>query len=304
MRWSTTWTSGNGKLMSEVCATEFMWRSVFDNLDWDHNPHLGRLGRVLLRSYKYLPSQFKLCFLYCDLFPGGDRIKISNLIPLWIAEGIQDSGCSKTLEEVAHFNLMQLVDRSIIQVDDNKGVHAGLRGVKMHNLMHEVAMHIFKRESFGAVIGSHDTVSLQGQPRLAIYGCDAGRIPWINISEQERKTRSLLTFNLNTFSTSNLNVATFFSKALKALDLSGTKIEKLPSETLDIHGTEIKSLPETLEVLEAFPRTRHLLLKSAIFADKRNHDTSSLHRETKVEWNTETGEVAYLDKLLRQPPRN
>ncbi|KAK9911134.1 hypothetical protein M0R45_035057 [Rubus argutus] len=76
---------------------------------------------VLALSYDDLPSQLKLCFLYLAQFPEDHEIPVKILTQLWIAEGFITSmseihGSVEIIEEVAYGCLIELVERSMVQV--------------------------------------------------------------------------------------------------------------------------------------------------------------------------------------------
>ncbi|EEC68348.1 hypothetical protein OsI_36473 [Oryza sativa Indica Group] len=62
-------------------------------------------------SYQKLHPYLQRCFLYCSLFPKGFKYKIDELVHLWVAEGLVDSGnLNKSMEDTGrdYFNEMLL----------------------------------------------------------------------------------------------------------------------------------------------------------------------------------------------------
>ena len=73
--------------MSRKEKTRSSWERVLQGIEWhlDQGPE-SCLG-ILALSYNDLPYYLKSCFLYCGIFPKDHKIKVRNLINLWVAEG-------------------------------------------------------------------------------------------------------------------------------------------------------------------------------------------------------------------------
>ncbi|XP_010255824.1 PREDICTED: disease resistance protein RPM1-like [Nelumbo nucifera] len=299
-----------GGLMSKKGTNPSVWDDVLKNLDWElnHSQDLQRLSAVLLTSYNYLPSPQKYCFLYCGFFPVDYRIKTSRLIRLWVAEGFVEDHPRKTPEEVAANYLVQLINRSILQVDIDK-LRVGLNACRVHDLMREMAIQIFKKEEFGVVYTNHPSNGLLvgSHRRIAFHNKIADNsLTWDNrINHEQNNPRSFLTFSVKEVSYSALRQMLLNLKSLRLLDLSETKIEHLPSEignlihlrylglrwtqihqlpsslqklhnlqTLDLRNTKVESFPPKIQIA-TFPQMRHLLLTNN--REKLSDRTFTIH---------------------------
>ncbi|RWR87021.1 disease resistance protein RPM1-like protein [Cinnamomum micranthum f. kanehirae] len=273
-----------GGLMSNKRSTlPSEWDDVRQNLDWEsnHNPGLARLNKVLLTSYYYLPSHLKYCFLYCGLFPEDYSIKRKKLIRLWIAEGFIKEYPRKTLEEVAGEYVVQLIQRSMLQPVVDPGT-LQIKACKMHDLVRDMAIYLFKEEDFGVVLTNQNEIVTARH--LAIQTNEM-----TTPNTGELNPRSLLMFIEQEFTASSFRPCLVNLRLLRVLDLESCKIESLPDEvgglihlrylsikqstvqilppslgrlcnlqTLDIRGTFVKSLPVGAMLL----RLRHLLLNT------------------------------------------
>ncbi|XP_031096816.1 putative late blight resistance protein homolog R1A-3 [Ipomoea triloba] len=93
-------------------------------------------SRILTLSYNYLPLHLKACFLYLSTVPQDKAIIVKRLVRLWIAEGFVELINSENLEEVAHGYLQDLVDRSLILIN-NRHFNGEIKTCRMHDMVHE-----------------------------------------------------------------------------------------------------------------------------------------------------------------------
>ncbi|XP_058114404.1 disease resistance protein RPM1-like [Magnolia sinica] len=243
-----------GGLMSKESTDLAKWNDVLENLDWElkDNVDLARLNRALLTSYNYLPFHLKYCFLYCGLFPEDHKIKRKKLIRMWVAEGFIEEHPRKTPEEVSSNYFAQLIDRNLLQpvIEETTGE---LIACQMHDLMHDIAIHMFKKEQFAEILTNRRNNFGEVQRRLAIQNT-AIDIPG---SMPELNPRSLLLFNDQEFPSSSFCRMFSKFKLLRVLDLEGTKIKILPNEVgslmhlryLSLRRTQIEELPVSLQRL-------------------------------------------------------
>ncbi|KAL8464480.1 hypothetical protein ACS0TY_034126 [Phlomoides rotata] len=76
-----------------------------------------KFGTDLYTSFKELPMHLKPCFLYMGIFQEDEKIRVSQLIKLWVAEGFLKPINGKSLEVVAGEYLMEPINRNLILVD-------------------------------------------------------------------------------------------------------------------------------------------------------------------------------------------
>ncbi|KAF8409637.1 hypothetical protein HHK36_005715 [Tetracentron sinense] len=243
-----------GALMSNKGTNPPEWYSVLHTLSWElnHNRDLERLNTALLLSYNHLPFYLKYCFLYVGLFPEDYEIGRKRLIRMWVAEGFVRRSPGKTEEEVANNYFTKLIGRSMIQAIT---LHARdvVKACRIHDLMRDVAVHIFKQEKFGSICEHGDNTIEERQRRLSICN-NANNIP-LNMSKLH--LRSFLMFRISELSSSTLRKMLPDLKLLRVLDLQGVPIEILPNELgnlihlryLDLRGTLIENLPKSLQNL-------------------------------------------------------
>ncbi|XP_058114403.1 disease resistance protein RPM1-like [Magnolia sinica] len=243
-----------GGLMSKKSTDPAEWNDVLENLDTElkDNEDLARLNRALLTSYNYLPFHLKYCFLYCGLFPEDHEIKRKKLIRMWVAEGFIEEHPRKTPEEVSSNYFAQLIDRNLLQPVIHE-LTGELIACQVHDLMRDIAIHMFKKENFAAILTNRRNNFEKAQCRLAIQNT-AIDIPG---SMPELNPRSLIVFNDQEFPSSSFCRMFSKFKLLRVLDLEGAKIKILPNEVgglihlryLSLRRTQIEELPVSLQRL-------------------------------------------------------
>ncbi|XP_050152667.1 disease resistance protein RPM1-like isoform X2 [Malus sylvestris] len=231
-----------GLMSSKRSSSE--WRSVYNSLNWHltNHPTLEPMRSILLLSFNNLPNRLKPCFLYCALFPEDYLIKRKRLIRLWIAEGFVEPIDGVTPEEVAEDYLVDLIARSMLQVEERNG--AGRPKVcKMHDLLRELALSTSKKEKFGATYVGGEIVDKDKIRRLSIQTTETEIDSCTGMSE----LRSFLVFD-------SLKKLPSGFKLLRVLDLENAPIDRFPDELvylfslryLNLRGTLIEELPESI----------------------------------------------------------
>ncbi|XP_022846871.1 putative late blight resistance protein homolog R1A-3 [Olea europaea var. sylvestris] len=89
---------------------------------------------TLKLSYNHLPKHLKPCFLYLSAFQEDEKIPVRKLLLLWIAEGLIEKREQKTLEDVAEEYLMELINRSLLQVVQRRSDN-GVKVCTLHDLV-------------------------------------------------------------------------------------------------------------------------------------------------------------------------
>ncbi|GLT24906.1 hypothetical protein SLA2020_000680 [Shorea laevis] len=205
---------GGTLCIKRPCTAE--WLSVKIKIDAMGSLEFQNNGimHVLKLSFDRLPDPtLKQCFALCSIFPKDFVMRREMLIQLWMAEGfIQLSEESTmTMEDIGNEYFNDLLSYSLFQMDE-KDSFGSITTCKMHDLIHD----------FAQLISKSETVILE-------TSC------WSNIS----KVRHL---NLICGNFKRLRVLSscddvdveelppYFGnmKSMRYLDISGTRITKLP----------------------------------------------------------------------------
>ncbi|XP_062083912.1 putative disease resistance protein At1g50180 isoform X1 [Humulus lupulus] len=104
---------------------------------------------VLGLSYSELPCHLKPCFLYLARYAEDAVIKVKELCLILIAEGFISlrGSCMETMEDVAYDCLSELVERSMIQVNETS-LTGRIKSFGIHDLMRDLCVSKAQDENF------------------------------------------------------------------------------------------------------------------------------------------------------------
>ncbi|WVZ53736.1 hypothetical protein U9M48_004639 [Paspalum notatum var. saurae] len=249
------------RLLSCKPAVYAEWRNIYDKLELQSTKSMiPGVDKILKVSFEVLPYELKNCFLHCALFPEDYKMKRRRLIRHWITSGFIKQKENKTLEQVAEGYLIDLVNRSLLDVVQ-KNKFGRMKCFRMHDVIRHLAIDKAMKECFGKVYEGHGTFSVHGTRRLSIQGTDI--LP-LNQSDATH-LRAIYVFS-SSIDIDLLIPILASSVLLSTLDLQGTQIKVLPNEVfslfnlrfLGLRYTGIVVIPEAigrlqnLEVLDAF----------------------------------------------------
>ncbi|XP_043700167.1 disease resistance protein RPM1-like [Telopea speciosissima] len=231
------------------------WQMVYQSLgsELENCDKLKSMERVLSLSYDYLPYYLKTCFLYLGIFPGDEPIECMRLIRLWMAEGFIEEKRGKTIEEVAESYLIELINRSLIQIAE-KTIDGRVKLCRVHDLMCEIILIKIRDENFGAIVtNASDKKPHEKIRHLSICGND---IMWLNKSFP--CLHSLFMVGASKLSHSSTRTLFCGLRLLKVLDLRGSRLVVFPNELVDLfhlrylslRGTNVKMLPNCIRKLK------------------------------------------------------
>jgi len=242
--------------------SETKWIKILETDMWRLSDG-DNINPVLRLSYLNFPSNLKRCFAYCSMFPKGYEFEKSELIKLWMAEGLlKYRGRDKSEDELGNEFFNHLVSISFFQQSVTMPLWDGKYYFIMNDLVNDLAK------------------SVSGEFRLRIEDGNVQEIPkrtrhiWccLDLEDGDRKLdhihkikglHSLMVevqgcgdqrFKISPSVQKNL-----FSrlKYLQVLSLSGCNLVELTDEIrnlkllryLDLSHTEIASLPNSICML-------------------------------------------------------
>ncbi|KAL5736063.1 hypothetical protein ACOSQ2_030851 [Xanthoceras sorbifolium] len=232
------------------------WEDILNSKIWDL-PEESNILPVLKLSYHYLPSHLKRCFAYCSIFPKNYEFEETELVLLWMAEGlILPSPNNKQLEDIGREYFRSLLSMSIFQQstgDASKFV--------MHNLVNDLAEWVSAETSFRLDddLGAKKQLNRFQSARHSSYSCrrfnHKDKFEVFNGVDHLRTFLPIITHNLDCY-ISNRVLDDLFSKLkkLRVLSLRKYYITKLPDSItklsylryLNLADTEIRSLPDDI----------------------------------------------------------
>ncbi|XP_058114519.1 putative disease resistance protein At1g50180 isoform X2 [Magnolia sinica] len=123
---------------------EWEWENVRKSISGQIQ---GGISSILSLSYKDLSYDLKPCFLYLGNFPEDYEFHVQELIRLWAAEGFLKEREGLTLEEVGEDYLMQLVQRSMVQVA-RRSSSGRIKSCRIHDLLRDLSISEAKESKF------------------------------------------------------------------------------------------------------------------------------------------------------------
>ncbi|KAL3501087.1 hypothetical protein ACH5RR_035536 [Cinchona calisaya] len=144
-----------GGLPLAVAAIAVLLGKEKENLDYwkqiEESLNLGFVNNgyrdILELIYKHLPDHLKPCCLYFGTFQVGKEISARMLTLLWIAEGFIQSTEKRSSEVVAKEYLMELINRSLVDVS-KRSSDGGIKACCIHDLLHQFCVEKAKKEKF------------------------------------------------------------------------------------------------------------------------------------------------------------
>ncbi|XP_028070223.1 disease resistance protein RGA2-like [Camellia sinensis] len=256
---------------------EHDWLSIERSEIWNSSQKINGtdIFPSLRLSFDHLPSpSLRQCFAYCSIFPKDFFIERTNLIELWMAQGYLQptKGSDMLMEDVGNNYFDVLLWNFLLQAVPKDG-YGTIVGCKMHDLVHNFALHISK--NYCSTSKATEVSDISHVQHLSLVS-----------SEEEVSLISEFGFQkLRTLFLSGilLGDVSMDKTRLRALNLVKSEMKELPSSIskmihlryLDISRTAIKELPsfvtnlynlQTLRILyclflEKLPREFRKLVK-------------------------------------------
>ncbi|GAB2230694.1 hypothetical protein Drorol1_Dr00014976 [Drosera rotundifolia] len=212
------------------------WRTVLADMS-SMRLHVVEDKVLPLLRYSYdrlRDQQFKDCFLYCSFFPEDHVIDCTELVDIWIREGLLDGIENREHQRDKGFTIFkELINLSLLKADDNE-YWSG----KMHDLVREMAVKVGKEKGF-LIRAGEKMRDIPGERewnedlcKVSLMYNDIGSISPDVAPRCPNLSTLLLSLNYSLTSISSL----FFSlmDGLCVLDLSRTGIEKLPDSVSNL----------------------------------------------------------------------
>lgn len=236
---------------------KIFWERVYQNIhriviDGKGDDH-KQLISLLKLCYDQLPARVGLCFNYCSLYPQGWRFTAQSLIHIWISDGItEDTGTNyfSCLYSRGFFELLKL------HGEPSTSCYV------MHSAIHLLA-EVVSAKTFLRVESNYLPSNPQLLTHMSIMG---GFLPTLRKFRQqttEMHLRTLIVFGPTEARPKEiLDEFLKGQKYIRALDLTGCIMQKLPKLTMESrHHLRYLSLQDTsIETLEKFDHFYHLMV--------------------------------------------
>nr|XP_015618286.1 disease resistance protein RGA5-like isoform X1 [Oryza sativa Japonica Group]XP_015618287.1 disease resistance protein RGA5-like isoform X1 [Oryza sativa Japonica Group]XP_015618290.1 disease resistance protein RGA5-like isoform X1 [Oryza sativa Japonica Group] len=140
------------------------WEKVQNYLGYEleTNPTLEWMRHVLNLSYSDVPHDLRACFLYLGIYPEDSKIFKVDLTRLWIAEGFVEEKAGLDLEEAADSYFNELINRSLIEPNNNR--LGEVVSCRVHDLMLDIILSKCQQENFITVATKQSILNDRGFP--------------------------------------------------------------------------------------------------------------------------------------------
>jgi len=259
------------------------WKKVLSGLGGSamvSDPYIDSVTNILSLSYGDLPYHLKSCFLYFGMFPEDFSIEHGRIIRLWVAEGFVEEKPGMTLEDVGEEYFIELVRRSLVQVDEV--FHGIPLTCHVHDMVRDVILS--KSEELSLCHVSSSCSTFKGTARHLSISNRGSNTPK---SRTKSRTRSIMVFDEVKLQKATISVILAKVKLLTTLDFENCPLDHLPKELgnllhlryLNLRNTKVAKLPKSIRKLHNlesldlrysfveelpvkisnFPKLRHLL---------------------------------------------
>ncbi|KAJ4782836.1 Disease resistance protein RPP8 [Rhynchospora pubera] len=141
-----------GGRLSRELPTYNSWHKILQKFSW-HDGDGKNCTNILATSYEDTPAYLKPCFMYFALYPEDHKIKVKDLIRMWVSEGFIPEKNGTTMEETAEDYLGELVQRSMIQVVE-RHLNGSIKYCRIHDLLRDLAIEKAKEINFLQIISN------------------------------------------------------------------------------------------------------------------------------------------------------
>ncbi|KAJ7949314.1 Disease resistance protein [Quillaja saponaria] len=258
-------------------SLEEEWDNILESDIWDFPTDIIPALRL---SYHYLPSHLKQCFAYCSIFPKDYVFDKEELILMWMAQDfLQKSKSNKRMEEVGKEYFDDLVARSFFQVLDRQSSR-----FVMHDLMNDLAnfisrtfccrledkfildisektRHLSCSWNYCGDLASYAPVPMASRLRTFIPVDKINRNISDNVaSNLLSQLKYMRALSLHGSDVTELSDSVGNLTLLRYLNLSRTRIKKLPDSICRLYNLQTFKLESCYKFLGELPKDMHKLV--------------------------------------------
>ncbi|KAJ3684087.1 hypothetical protein LUZ61_013251 [Rhynchospora tenuis] len=198
------------------------WRRILSHGSLINSEQGKDIMDVLKLSYFNLPTNLKVCFRFCSIFPLDYLFNKKELIEMWITSGFiwQHSCQEERLEDIGEDYFNHLLRKSIFEP-------WGKKRYVMHDLIHEMARNVSNGECF-RVVQNDKSIAIPSSARhVSVHETEIQKVSHLeNICSLVITTKKQTSTDLNVFVLPN----NLIKKNLRLLKIYGHYSCKLPDE--------------------------------------------------------------------------
>ncbi|VAH52300.1 unnamed protein product [Triticum turgidum subsp. durum] len=223
------------------------------------------IERVFWASFEDLPNDLKSCFLYFAAFPKNIVQYASQMVQMWMAEGFIKPQKGKTMEELGHDYLKEMVLRCLVQIEDTNAA-GGIEGVRVQRNLHGFLHSEAREAGFVEVHDMHDAFVPSSVRRLSFmsfggrYTTLTNKFPKLRsficrVEEEDEQSDDSQGVDMK----HRWHDMRFLrgSKFMRLISLKGLRLNKLPDDIgcmvhlryLRVDSKDLKDLPSSMKRL-------------------------------------------------------
>ncbi|KAL6658498.1 hypothetical protein ACP70R_004084 [Stipagrostis hirtigluma subsp. patula] len=138
------------------------------------------IERIFSTSFDDLPHDLKSCFLYFAAYPKNLSLRADQIVRMWTAEGFIKPQKDKTMEQLGHSYLKELVSRCLVEMEDINE-HGEITLVRVHNRLLGFLQSEAQEASFIEVHAKNDVLAPAAVRRLSIQNDSGSYTTFSNI---------------------------------------------------------------------------------------------------------------------------
>ncbi|XP_020151322.2 disease resistance protein Pik-2-like [Aegilops tauschii subsp. strangulata] len=146
---------------------------------------------VFWASFEDLHNDLRSCYLYFASYPTNSSHPADQLVRMWIGEGFIKARRGKTMEEVGHDYLKELVLRCLVEVEEMKA-NGGIQLVRVHKSLMGFLESEARETGFMEMHDIHDVVVPPSVRRLSVQSDNGKRYNITFASKKFPKLRSFI----------------------------------------------------------------------------------------------------------------
>ncbi|XP_057802244.1 disease susceptibility protein LOV1-like [Salvia miltiorrhiza] len=215
-----------GGLLVET-QTKSRWQEVLNQINSYLDTPENNVPKILELSYQNLSPQLKSCFLCLAFFKEDSTIPSKRLVNIWIAQGLIQQDGNGTTDEIARGYLNELINRSMVQIDDFINDDR-VKHCRLHDLLRDLCLSKAEEEMGLKIVKGEEEEGVSSEssykPRHhVVYGKNLETFSF----NRKKHIRSIFLLNVRG---EDVYASRYWKsfQLLKILDLDGSSFQRLP----------------------------------------------------------------------------
>uniref|UniRef100_A0ACD5WG73 Uncharacterized protein n=1 Tax=Avena sativa TaxID=4498 RepID=A0ACD5WG73_AVESA len=204
----------------------------------NHMCNIRAIEIIFWASFEDLPNDVKSCFLYFAAYPNDTCQYADEIVRMWIGEGFIKPRNRKTMAEVGHDYLRELVLRCLVEVEEMKD-GGGIQLVRVHKSLMGFLQSEVCESGFMEIINDsdiHDVLVPPSVRRLSVQSDYSRRYTSTFTNKKLPKLRSFICRIVDRDDQPRSHDLEFLggSKFIRIISVEGLRLQRLPERIGDM----------------------------------------------------------------------